>query len=48
MLPPFGIEWLRALMSEQRDDRPVAAEWDDSADSGDGDAGDFPGDAGIG
>ena len=48
MLPAFGIEGLRALMSEQDDGRAVVAQWDDTADSGDGDAGDLPWNAGIG
>ena len=48
MLPAFGIEGLRALISEQRDGGAVAAGGQDAADSGDGDAGNFFGDAGGG
>ena len=48
MLPAFGIEGLRALISEQRDGGAVAAGGQDAADSGDGAAGNFFGDAGGG
>jgi hypothetical protein len=48
MLPAFGNEWFGALRGEQRNGWAIAAERDNTADSGDGDAADLSGNAGIG
>ena len=46
MLPSLGDEGLAALRGDEDDARTVGASREDAADSGDGDAGDFPRNAG--
>ena len=48
MLPALGIQRLAALRGDERDGGAVGAEWEDEADLGDEDSGDFAGKAGGG